>query len=433
MSDSIDLSKPTSHSGVVMQKLSKPGLGIMLTLGSLSAFGPLSIDMYLPAFPVIAHSLAASAESIQQTLPAYFLGMALGQYFYGPLSDRFGRKKPLILGVLFYILSAIGCATARDVHSLVFWRVMQGLGGCSGMVISMAIVRDYFDVKEGARFMSQLMLITGAAPILAPFVGGQLLLHIGWRAIFFTQAFFGILCAFMVFSRLKETWGSHPRMGNLKVIAKTQFHVLTDKSFLFPTMCMAFSQSAMFAYIMSSPNVFIKHFGVPAEYFGFFFGTNAIGLIGATQINRRLLANYHPHQILSVSTFAAASVGLLLIAVAWSGLGGLWGIAISLFLLLFCLGFIGANGTACAMARQAKRAGSASALIGVIQSLVASLTGSLAVWAAMLLGPEHPQRSMAAVISLLTLIGCTIHWLGTKSVFDPSRRSSSGQNWQPLS
>lgn len=395
---------------------------LVLILGTLTAFSPLSVDMYLPAFPTIAAELHVPAEAVQQTLALFFLGMAGGQLIYGPLSDRFGRIKPLLAGLTLYVIAAIGCATAQSVETLTGWRLLQGLGGCAGIVMARAIVRDRFEPTEGAKMLSQLTLVMGIAPILAPFVGSQLLLFTGWRAIFWVLTAFGVVCIAMAAWRLEESWRSTPSSIHPVKIVRTFWAVLCDKSFLIPALTVAISQSAMFTYIIGSPNVFIKQFGISPEHFGFFFGANAMGLIGATQINRKLLHTHQPYSILHVSTLASLIVGILVAVVAWTGWGGMWGVAATLFLLLTALGFVGANGTACALANQGHRAGSASALIGTLQFFISAIAGMISAQLALWDKFGGSLLSMATVISFCTIVSALLHWGAVPSKTQVFRR-----------
>jgi MFS transporter, DHA1 family, multidrug resistance protein len=398
--------------------LSKPGVELIVILGALTAFSPLSVDTYLPAFPSIARDLNIPSALVQQTLAIFFLGMASGQLIYGPLSDRFGRRPLLLAGIVIYIAGSIGCALALSLEALTFWRLLQGLGGCAGIVIARAVVRDRFDSVNAAQVLSQLMLVMGIAPIIGPLIGGQLLRYGNWRSIFWVLTAFGLLGAVVTIFRLQESWGRHHVSIHPVKIGLTFWDVLRDRTFLIPALTVGFSQASMFTYIMGSPGVFINHYGVSQQHFGLFFGANAVGLMIATQVNRQLLKHYFPYRILHFSTAAMAFFGLVILVLGWSQWGGFWAMAAALFLLLCTIGFVGANGTACALANQGRRAGSASALIGSMHFGFASLVGFCAarlclIWPSL----GTPLHSMSTFIALCALTAAVLHWsnIGSKT------------------
>jgi len=399
----------------------KESLGLVLLLGALTAFASLSIDMYLPAFPAIGRDLHASAEAVQQTLALFFLGMAGGQLLYGPLSDRFGRRKPLLVGLALYIAASIGCALAPSAPALIVWRLLQGLGGCAGIVIARAVVRDLFDPVHAARTFSELMMVMGVAPILAPSIGGELLLISSWRILFWLLAGFGSLCFLTTLFMLRESWSPDPASNALspRSVAHNFLAVLRDPTFLYPTLTVAFAQAAMFSYIIASPGVLIGHFGVAPNHYGFFFGANAFGLITASQLNRRVLLRFSPARILRVSILATALAGWIVAGVGWCGLGGLWGLAAALFCFLFCLGFVGANGAACALANQGRHAGSASALMGMLQFAAAALAGAASAHAATWPGIGTPLRGMCLFIAIGIALSITMDRLGRRRAAAP--------------
>lgn len=374
------------------------GLGLIVLLGSLTAFAPMSIDMYLPAFPTIARSLGVSTAAVQQTLSIFFLGMATGQLIYGPLADRFGRKRPLLAGLSLYTVAAVGCALSRSIDALVWSRLFLALGGCAGIVIARAIVRDRFEPTRAAQVFSQLMLVMGVAPLLAPSLGGQILLYGNWRTIFWVLAVFGGAC--LLASALFLEDEAPPSVNSLHPVAllRVFFQVLIDPSFLGPALIAGASGAAMFSYIIASPGVFIEHFGLTPQQYSILFSANAAGLIAATQVNVRFLRHRSPYRMLAHAVSALAITGALVFAFTWTGAGGIWGTGAAVFLMLVGVGFLGANAAACALARQGMRAGSASALLGTIQYLFAAGAG----WAASALhghsGLGTADRTMSAVI-----------------------------------
>lgn len=351
---------------------------LALILGTLTAFAPFSIDMYLPGLPAIAREFGVETAAAQQTLAVFFLGLSVGQVVYGPIADRLGRRRPLLFGCALYALACIGCALAPSLPSLVAMRLLQALGGCAGVVIARSVVRDLFDQHESARMYSFLMLVLGVAPITAPLIGGQLLLFFGWRAIFVTLCGFGLLCLALVFFGLPETLPVERRItSGLGAALRTYGGLLIDGRFMGYALAGGLASAAMFAYISGSPFVFIELNGVPPERFGLLFGTNAVGLIGASQINRWLLGRYQSGQILTVALAFTAISGLLLLGITAAGIGGFVGLLFVLFCCIASTGFVGPNATAAAMAPYGGRAGSAAALLGAVQFACGAAAGAL--------------------------------------------------------
>jgi DHA1 family bicyclomycin/chloramphenicol resistance-like MFS transporter len=351
---------------------------LAVVLGILTAFGPLSIDMYLPGLPTIAQEFGTTTAVAQQTLSIFFLGLALGQTVYGPLSDRLGRRGPLLFGCALYTIACIGCAFAPTIQSLVFLRLAQALGGCAGIVITRSVVRDLFDQRESARMYSFLMLVMGLAPITAPLIGGQLLIHFGWRAIFFTLSFYGLVCILLTLFALPETLPPARRTrAGLGAVLRVYGGLLKDPSYMGFALAGGLASAAMFAYISGSPFVFIELNGVAPERYGLIFGINAIGLVSAAQLNRWLLTRYNALQILTTALAITASSGLLLLTITLLGIGGFAGMLVVLFVCIASTGLVGPNATAAAMAPFATRAGSAAALLGATQFVLGAGTGAL--------------------------------------------------------
>ncbi len=321
------------------------------------AFAPMSIDMYLPGLPAIAAEFGVKTAAAQYTLASFFVGLALGQAIHGPLADRYGRKPPLYAGLALYVVASIGCALAADIVTLTALRFVQAVGGCAGLVIARAVVRDRFDAHTSARVFSLLMLVMGLAPILAPLAGGWILTLAGWRAIFAVLALFGLACLIAV-------WRGLPETRPADTVASASIGA-------------ALAHAGMFAYITGSPHVFIEVYGVAARNFGWLFGLNALGLIASSQINRRLLLRHSADAILRRANRSTVLLGLGLLAVATSGWGGLPMLLIPLFGYSVSLGFTAPNALANALARQGTRAGSASALIGALHFGIATISSTL--------------------------------------------------------
>jgi MFS transporter, DHA1 family, multidrug resistance protein len=372
----------------------KAPLRLTLILGALTASAPMSIDMYLPSLPTLERAFATDSASVQLTLAAYFVGLALGQAVYGPLSDRWGRKPPLVVGLAIYIAASVGCALAPSIDSLIVLRLAQALGGCAGTVVARAVVRDLFEQQDAARMFSLMVLVMGAAPILAPLVGGQILALLGWQAIFWALALFGLACLAAVLFGLPETRPATRGGGGFTGVLLTYGLLLRDRRFLGHALAGGVAQAGMFAYITGSPKLFIDVYGIAPEHFGFLFGLNALGLILAAQLNRRLLTRVSSDAILYRASATIAGFGLLLLVMAVSDPIGPVGILVPLFLYVATLGFSQPNAIAGAMAAHAERAGSASALIGTLQFTVGACAGVLVG-----LLPDDGPLGMAAVIA----------------------------------
>lgn len=352
---------------------------LALILGALTAMGPLAIDMYLPALPTIRGEFEASASAVQFSVTLYFIGIAIGQALYGPLSDRFGRKPALYVGLVVFALASTGCALARNVETLVVCRLLQALGGCAPLVVPRAVVRDHFDERGSARMLSVLILVMGAAPILAPLIGGQLLLAFGWRSVFWLLGSYAVVWLTIVVLLLPESLPpARRRREPLGAILAVYGRLLRDRVYLSYVMAGGLVFAGLLAYIAGSSFVFIELFDVPPERFGLYFGSNAIGIIAASQVNRYLAGRMDPRRILRVVLPVTMLAGTALVVDASTGFGGFAGILVPLWVFIATHGFVGPNTTALAMAPHGAVAGSASALMGTIQFVLAT-TASAAV------------------------------------------------------
>lgn len=341
---------------------------LIILLGALGAIGPLSIDMYLPALPSIGLELGGDAGAAQHSLAAYFAGLAVGGLAIGPLSDRFGRRRPLLLGLAAYIVGSLGCAVAHGPTELVAWRFMQALGGAAAMVIPRAVVRDHHTGAAAVRTMSMLMLVGAAAPIVAPMLGGVVLAHLGWRSIF------GVLA--VVGAALLAGAALHVRDAGAGSRSGTGLHhareLAREPRYVAYTLGGALGGAAMFAYIAGSPFVFITLHGVDPSHFGFFFGANALALVSAAQLARLLLRWTTPAALAMRAAWGAAACGGLLLACAIAQIGGVWGVSIPLILLLGCLGLIGPTAGVLALEEHGQRAGLAAAVGGSLGFVLAA-------------------------------------------------------------
>ena len=367
-------------------------LRIILILGALSAFAPLAIDFYLPGFPAMATAFATDEKHIQLTLAVYFGGLAIGQLIYGPLADRFGRRVPLLSGVTLFTLASFACAYAPSLDWLIGARFVQALGGCAGMVISRAVVSDKCDAVGSAKVYSQLMLVTGLAPILAPLAGGVMVGLWGWQSIFLALSIFSVMAAIAVAVGLPETLPADKPRQPLSGSLSRYVSLLSDRVYLGYALTGGISIAGMFAYIAGSPFVFIKLYGVPAEHYGWVFGSNAAGFILVAQLNARLLAKRGPAFLLSRTVWVYVAAALTLLGIAALRTEALWPLLVPLFICIASLGCILPNTSACAMAGQGARAGSASALLGCIQFGVSGgiAAGASSVRDAMRRAPLRP-------------------------------------------
>lgn len=356
--------------------------GWIALMGALTALGPLSIDMYLPAFPMIAAELGATGR-IELTLAAFFIGLALGQLIYGPLSDHTGRKPPLYAGLTLFVLASLGASQSHDIDSLVAWRFLQGMGGCAGMVISRAVVRDRCTPVAAAQAFSLLMLVMGLAPILAPLGGSYLVTLAGWRALFTVLAVAGTACLLLVWRGLEESRPADATPPSTRRLIHTYKDLLADRHFILPVLSSGFAFSGMFSYIAGSPFVLMQGYGLSPHQYGWVFGSNALGLITASQINALLLRRGIAGMpvLLRRGLTAAASSSLLIALLALTHVLTLPLLLAGLFVYITSLGFISPNAGASALAGQGHQAGTASALMGALQFLLATIAGSsIGLW-----------------------------------------------------
>ena len=351
----------------------------IVILGALIAFAPLSIDMYLPAFPAIADYFGVAPGAVQTTLAVFFVGLAVGQGILGPVMDSLGRLRPLLLGIAVFVAASVWASFASDIASLSAARLLQALGGCAGIVASRAMVRDLFDERASAQVYSLLMLVMGLAPILAPVIGGFLIANFEWQVIFWVLAAFGALCIPAVFFGLGETLPPEKRHRGLSLagVGRAYLALCMDGPFLAFALANALLSSAMFAYITGSPFVFIELHGLAPEAYAILFGVNAAGLIAASQVNALLLRRISGRAILKAAMTFHLAAALALLGFTLFMPQAFLPLAACIFLVVSSYGFVGANATAAAMARADGNAGSASALTGILQFALAAVMGGL--------------------------------------------------------
>ncbi|MCY8489024.1 multidrug effflux MFS transporter [Bacillus atrophaeus] len=352
-------------------------LGMVLLLGTLASFGPLSLDMYLPALPQVANDLHTTASLAQLSLTFCLLGLALGQIVVGPLSDMKGRRKPLIVSMVFYALSSILCAYSPSVTFLIIMRFIQGFTGAAGIVIARASARDMYSGKELTAFFSMLMLVNGAAPILAPITGGFVLQFSEWPTVFIILAIIGFFIFIAVTAALPESLPFEKRTtGGLKETLQTFRLLLGDRSFMGFAFSQAFILTGMFAYISGSPFVLQNIFGVSAQMFSFLFAVNGAGIIAATQITGRLAAKRDERTLFTFGLILSIIGSIALLAALALNLG-IIAVCIALFVIVSCVGIVTTTGFALAMQKQEKGAGSAAALLGLLPFIGGALAAPL--------------------------------------------------------
>jgi DHA1 family bicyclomycin/chloramphenicol resistance-like MFS transporter len=390
---------------------------LVIVLGLLSALGPFSIDMYLPGFPAIAQNLNTTVDYVSYSLSSFLIGVCTGQFIWGPLLDRFGRKPPLYAGLAIYILASLGCALSSSITMLIGFRFLQALGGCAGMIAPRAIVRDIFPVKESAKVFSLLILILGASPIIAPTVGSFMVTAFGWHSVFIVLAAVTAILLIVVIFLLPESKRPNPSFSlKPKPILLNFFLVIKTPQFYSYALAGAVASASLMAYISGSPLVFMEIFGLKEHQYSLIFAFIAVGLIGSSQLNNFLLKKYSNIQIIKTMLLTQTGIGVFLVAGTLSGLLGLNGTVILVFLFLSCQGFIGPNTGALSMAPFSKQAGSASALMGAMQTCFGAIVSAVVGWLSN--GTALPMLSMMMGCALLSLILLTI---GHKSIVYKSR------------
>ena len=374
--------------------------GLLVLLGALSAFGPLSMDLYLPALPAVEDDLRAGQSPVQLTLSAVALGLAAGQLVAGPLSDRFGRRGPLLLGVGAWALASLLCALSPTVWVLVAIRLLQGLGGAAGIVLARAIVRDRYEGTESARVFAVLASIGGAAPVLAPVLGGQLLRVTDWRGLFVVLAGIGLVLLGAAAWRLPETLPPDQRVaGGVRTTVRNGRSLVRRRAFLAAVLSQGMAFGALFTYISGSSFVLQDGFGLSAQQFSLVFAANGIGIVLAGQVSRVLVARAGSRLLVRVG-LGAQVVGSAALVVAALADAGLPVVLPALFVVVSATGLVLPNATALAMADAARMAGTASALVGVGQFAIAGVGAPLAG-----LGTAGTLLPMAAVMLGFALLG----------------------------
>jgi MFS transporter, DHA1 family, multidrug resistance protein len=385
---------------------------LILILGLLSAIGPFSIDMYLPGFPQIAAALGTTVARVTLSLSSFFIGISVGQFLYGPLLDRYGRKKPLYAGISLYFIASVGCALARSVEILIVLRLFQALGACAGLVASRAMVRDLFHVSQNARVFSLLMLVVGVSPIIAPTLGGYLTDFFNWRYIFYVLAAIAAIILVAVHFFLPESRKPDPQYS-LKPgpIVQSFLGVIREPQFYTYALTGAIASAGLYAYIAGSPYVFMELYHVSEQQYGWIFALVALGLIGSSQLNSVLLRTFKSEQIIRVALGLQVLTAIVLFVGYLLGVLGLFSTIFFIFLFLCCQGCIFPNSSALSLAPFSRNAGTASALMGGIQMSIGALTSATVSFL-----NNHTALPMTGVMAACALVSFTILLAGGRVV-----------------
>jgi DHA1 family bicyclomycin/chloramphenicol resistance-like MFS transporter len=383
-------------------------LRIYLVLAALTILGPFAIDMYLPGLPALARDLRASESASQLTLTACLVGLALGQLIAGPLSDSLGRRRPLMIGLIGYVLTSLLCALATSIEMLVAFRLLQGLAGGVGVVIATAVVRDRYNGAAAARFFSLLMLAIMISPLFAPSIGGELLHVTTWHGIFVALAVAGLLALVAAWFALPETLPSERRRpGGVRDAVASMRRLITEREFLSFAVPACLMNGALFAYISGSSFVFQQVYGVSPQTYGYLFALNGAALVVSSQVNRLLVGRLSPHQLMRFGLIAGAVAGVALLGVALAGGHPLAALMVPLVAMLASFGFVAPNSSALALSAHGDEAGAGSALLGALRfasgAVVAPLVGLAGAGTATPMVAVIVLLGIAALVTFLAL------------------------------
>lgn len=403
-----------------MRKLSiKGNFKVIFVLGLLSAIGPFSIDLYLPAFPEIAQRLDTDVASVMLSLSSFFVGISFGQLLYGPLIERFGRKKPLYVGLVLYALSSVACLYALNVDQLIAYRFFQALGGCVGMVTSRAMVRDLFELSDIPKVFSNLMLVIALSPIIAPTVGGYLTFYFGWHSVFIFLLVLILIILGSVYLILPESKEPDPSYSLKPKAIFGKFRiVLSNQQFVVYTTTSAIAYSALYAYVSGAPYVFMVVYGLNEKVFGWIFALIAAGLISASQVNNLLLRKYTSERIIKVTLVIQSLIGIVLLVLTVLGYHNLYLFVSLIFLFLACQGLNFPNASAISMAPFVKNAGSASALMGFFQLMCgAVLSAFVGVF------EDGTSLPLVTIMALCVVVATLILYIGNVRIQKRANKS----------
>jgi DHA1 family bicyclomycin/chloramphenicol resistance-like MFS transporter len=342
------------------------GWRVLAVLTMLMGFASISTDLYLPAMPAMSESLGASAGMVEWTISGYLIGFSLGQLLWGPIGDRYGRRLPVAIGLVFFIIGSAGCALAGSAGIMIFWRVVQAVGACASVVLARAMVRDLYAGDRAAQMLSTLLTVMAIAPLIGPMLGGQILAFAGWRMIFWLLVCVGGL-TLIALATLPETLPKERRNHEPLHLAMLRYRsMLRDRKFLGYAFAGGFYYAGIFAYLAGTPYAYISYYHVPPQYYGLLFGVGIVGIMATNFTNARMVMKHSSKKLLARGSAVAAVAGIALALTSHSGFGGLIGLVIPLFIFVGIAGFIAANSIAGALTHFPKHAGAASALVGAV-------------------------------------------------------------------
>jgi MFS transporter, DHA1 family, multidrug resistance protein len=391
--------------------------GRIFIFGFLSAIAPLSIDIYLPALPMLRQALASDEAQTLFTLSAFFIGFSGGQLLFGPLSDRFGRKGVLLVGLVVYVAASTACALAANMSAIVFWRFVQAFGGSVVPTVVQAMVRDLYDRNQSARVLSLNMLVTASAPVVAPLLGGQVLLWFDWRAIFWVLVLFGIISLIAALALPETLAASRRSEAHPVTMLLGYFEFFRSSRYVGYVACSTLYFCCLFAFIAASPFVYIDYFRVPPQYYGFLFGVNMLGMIASTFINSRIVLEHGSDQLLRLACVIGAIGGLSLLVTGLSGAGGIVGLAVPVFIVLSLLTMVASNAISGALSVFPHRAGAAAALAGALQFGAGALASAAVGWSA-----DGTPRPMSAIICAAAIAALFANLLLVRNAAKPTTK-----------
>lgn len=382
---------------------------VIAILSALMAMTSLSIDIYLPAMPAMRHVLHGNVEL---TITGFLIGFSIAQIFWGPVSDKYGRRKPLFMGLILFVIGSVGCALSQTMFEIVLWRVIQALGACTGPMLSRAMIRDMYGQTRAAEMLSTLMIVMAIAPIAGPLIGGQLLVVSSWHSIFWLLAIIGVLLIFAVYTLPETLPEERKNKGDLSSAFSKYKLLIKNRQFMVYTFCVTFFYIGIYAFITGSPLVYIQYFGVKPENYGYLFGINMLGIAGLSMLNRKLVRKYSLNFLLKAATTVAMTAGLVLLILGMFGTGSILGVIIPVFVIFSTNGIIAACTNAAALDKVPKMAGAGAALLGSLQygsGIISSLL--LAVFAT----HDGNPWTMSWIIALFTSLSALVIFVGIRN------------------